>query len=101
MSQETKIKIDGLQARIKSAYYLKDTKTDQKLRFLNADQAYIYLKQYINSIKDQSDIIIFNDETKEVIINTINKELPLDRYVFINPANVDINDLTSNIDRYK
>ena len=94
------IKIDGLQARIKSAYYLKDKQTNQKLKFLNVQQAYIFLKTYINSIKSQDDIIIQNDQQHEIIINTINKNLPLDRYVFINPANVDINDLTSNINRY-
>lgn len=94
-------KINGLQARIRSAYYLKDNKTGTHLKFSSKAQAYLYLKQYINKIKTDSDIVIYNDQALQVMINTIDKTLPLDRYVFINPANVDINDLTSNIDRYK
>lgn len=89
----------NLQANIKSAYYLKDKLTNQKLVFADAQKAYIYLKSYINSIKDESDIIVFNDQTLEVIINTMNRTLPLDRYVHISPANININDLTSNLYR--
>lgn len=98
MSTDNKIK--GLQAKIESAYYLRD-KSGNRLAFVDANAAYEYIKQYVNSVKDQNDIIIFDDESRNVIINTVNRQAALDRYVWINPANVNINDLSSNINRKK
>lgn len=99
MENLNKTKIDGLQAKIQSAYYLKDKQTDQKLKFFNKQEAYLFLKTYIDKIKQPSDIIIQNEQEGEIIINTTDKSLPLDRYVFINPTDVNIDDLTSNIKR--
>lgn len=96
----TNNKIKGLQAKIESAYYLKD-KNGNRLAFSDSNAAYEYIKSYVNSVKDENDIIIFDDEAQSVIINTVNRQLALDRYVWINPANVNINDLSSNINRKK
>ncbi len=88
-------KIEGLYATIKSAYYLKN---NNKLVAFNAKQyAYQYLKQYIEKIKSDTDIIIYDDDNCEVIINTLDKKLDLDRYVYIDENIVNLSNLSANI----
>lgn len=98
MDKDNKVKFEGLNAKIESAYYLKD-KDGKRYEFKNSEQAYIFLKDYVNSIKAEDDIIICNDTRRTIIINTANRTLPLDRYVWINPSNVNIDDLDSNVKR--
>lgn len=89
-------KVEGLYARIRSGYYLKN-ENNKILQFYNDISAYQYLKQYIEENKSDSDIIIYNDDTLEIIINTVNKNLKLDRFVYIDKTLVNIDNLSENI----
>lgn len=87
---------EKFQARIQSAYYIKNKALDP-YKFQSKEQAYKMLKRYIQQHKDPSDIIIYDDINYKVIINTVNKELPLDRYVYIDRHNVNLDDLNKNL----
>lgn len=89
-------KVEGLYAKIRSAYYLRNEK-DNILSFYDNIQAYQYLKKYIEKNKSDSDIIIYNDDSLEIIINTVDKNLKLDRFVYIDKEKVNIDNLTENI----
>lgn len=92
-------RIDGLYAKIKSGYYLKN-KNGQVINSINKKIVYEYLKAYITQHKSDSDIIIYNDQQMQIIINTVDKTLSLDRYVHINKQVVNIDDLNSNLGKF-
>lgn len=92
-------RIEGLYAKIKSGYYLKN-KNGQVINNINKKIVYAYLKAYIAQHKSDSDIIIYNDQEMQIIINTVDKTLSLDRYVYINKQVVNIDDLSSNLGKF-
>lgn len=89
-------RVDGLYAKIQSGYYLVDA-NGKKINSLSPEATYLYIKEYIQKIKSDDDIIVYNDSQFEIIINTLNKQLPLDRYVKINTSVVNLENLSSNI----
>ncbi len=82
-------------AEIKSQYYLLNSKHNT---YDNIDDAWMALKQYVQSIYTNSnkETIIFDENQKIIRIVTKDKTLVMNRYVPIDKS-IDINDLNNNL----